>query len=80
MMNDGWAALCIAIVRGVGCDKAFRLLEHPEKRHRQWDEEDIEEILFLREEGYTWAEIGGMFNTTEQAVYKVIRYRGRSKK
>ena len=80
MMNDGWAALCIAILRGVGCERAFELLEHPEGRRRKWMDEDIEEIITLREKGYKWLEIDGMFGVPDWAAYRALCNRRRMKR
>lgn len=77
---DGWLALCVAIIRGVPQQEAFRLLEHP-TTNRKWCEEDFLEMEYLKKKGKSWRCIGEMIGADSTFVYKQYhRWKEKQKK
>ena len=70
---DGWLALCVAIVRGVPQQEAFRMLYNPFSR-RKWTEDDFREIEYLKRNGATWNDIGEMLGVTGSNALKQYRH------
>ena len=77
---DGWLALCIAVIRGVPQQTAFRMLEEP-LEVRRWIEEDYLEIEDLRKSGASWKTIGEMFDSSASNVFRQYhRWKDKQKK
>lgn len=70
---DGWLALCIAIMRGVPQQEAFRMLDNPSTR-RQWTDDEFKEIDSLRKQGETWEYIGWVYGVNKSNACKQYRY------
>lgn len=70
---DGWLALCIAILRGVPQQEAFRILDDP-SANRKWTEDDFLEIEYLKSIGMSWKDIGDMMKTYPSNVYREYRH------
>ena len=79
-MNDGWIALMIAIFRNVDTETAFSILRRSErledsgKARRVWSEEEIAEIMRLKEQGACWKDIGLMLNTSKANAQRIYQY------
>lgn len=68
--DEGYYALAIAIIRRVGCEESFRLLDGETNRgNHKWTQEDYYEIKNLRDEGMTWREIGESYGRSESNMF-----------
>ena len=76
---DGWLALCVAIIRGVPQQEAFRLLEHPTK-HRKWCEEDFLEMEYLKKKGKSWRCIGEIMGVDQSNAFRQYHHWKEKKK
>lgn len=70
---DGWLALCIAILRGVPQQEAFKMLENPTKR-RSWTDDDFMQIEAMREEGESWSYIGKIMGVNKSNAFRQYYY------
>ena len=66
---DGWLALCIAILRGVPQQEAFRLLYNP-FGNRKWTEDDFKEMEYLKKQGKSWRYIGEMIGADSSLAFR----------
>ena len=66
---DGWLALCVAILKGVPQQEAFRLLDKP-FGNRRWQEEDFREIEHLKKQGKSWKYIGEMIGSDGGTAFR----------
>lgn len=77
---DGWLALCIAIIRCVPQQEAFRMLYNPEVR-RKWTEDDFIEMDYLRSKGISWKDIGELLGVDSSNAFRQYhRLKGKLKK
>lgn len=79
-LDDGWLALYISIVCNVIPEQAFRQVEGKNTRY-MFTEDDIKDMILMREEGIIYREIGEMYCTTRDGVYANIkRYKNKCAK
>ena len=71
--DDGWSALCIAILCYLSPDEAFERLAGG-RRNRKWTCEDMKEITELREQGLQWKEIAELLGADEKRMMKIYSY------
>lgn len=65
--REGWAALALCIIMGVGCELAFELLtDH--RTPRKLTAHDFEDIEALRAQGFTWGQISDMYGRKERTA------------
>ena len=80
-MHNGWFALLVAIIRPVGPDDAFYLLETGMKIGiQEYVDIETEAMIQMRDEGYTWEYIGECFGVSKSSAcqrVKRIKQRGR---
>lgn len=71
-LDYNYAALAVAILRGCSVEHAFELLENPEIRTPKFTDDDIEDMVKLKQE-YTYKQIGEIYGLSRSAVYNRIR-------
>lgn len=69
--REGWAALALCIIRGVGIETAFNLLtdHRASTRPQRLSEQDYKDIEALRAQGCSWREIGYMYGREKTAMH-----------
>ena len=77
---DGWLALCIAIIRCVPQQEAFRMLYNPCIR-RKWTDDDFREMEYMRKKGASWKTVGEMFGVNKSNAFRQYhRWKEKQKK
>jgi len=78
---DGWYALALSIIKKYPIDQAMRVIENGSPRKHgseltadQLDDE-IEQIIEMRSQGYTWQDIGDAFGMSKGAAYYRVKRR-----
>lgn len=70
-------ALCVAILKKVPPERAFDLLDYQSKHSRRFNDcitqEDLEDMVKLRNEGVQYWEIGEMYGISKDAAFRRIK-------
>lgn len=70
--REGWAALALCVILGVGVDLAFDMLTG-HTTPRPLTDEDYEAIEDLRLQGMTWSDIGLMYGRERTAIHNATK-------
>ena len=73
MLDDNWAALCIAILKPATVEFALRLMEEPELTRIRLTDDDDKEILKFKDEGLSYREIGEMYCRDLHSICTTIK-------
>lgn len=78
---EGWLALYICILKDVPPDMAWSILERElnmdninSKANRKWTEEDIAQIDWYREKGYSWRSIAEKMHVNKGSAQRIYQY------
>ena len=78
-MKDNWMILTVAILRGVPMEQAANLYYLGRKEVRAASKNEFEEMSRMKEEGYTWGEVGDAFGLSSSGAFsRVKRHKGGS--
>ena len=66
--REGWAALALCVIMGVGCERAFELLTDHNAPPMQLTEQDYRDVELLRAQGHTWGEISRIYGRQERTA------------
>lgn len=74
-MIDNWYALLICILKPVTVEKAFDLFEgiFPKVNNTAVTQDDVEDMIKLKNEGLTYRELGEIYGMSKDAVHKRIK-------
>jgi hypothetical protein len=74
LYNENYYALVVSILREVPVERAFKLMQDSRAQNRRgFSEEDIREMIQLKENGDTFDAIGFLFGAKANTVYATIR-------
>ena len=77
---DGWYALALSILKNYNPDTSLSIIEtgHRKAKGTPKDEQVPVDMILMREEGQTWAQIGKSFGLSPDNAYRrVQRYNKR---
>ena len=78
-MTEGYAALYLAIIKGVSPEMAFKMLDG-KRTKREWTIEDIKKMDKLRLRGVKWKTIAEIMGSNEKTIQNVFKYYKRQAK
>ena len=73
MLDDNWAALCIAILKPATVEFALGLIKNPELKRLKLTDDDVKDILKMKNEGMSYQEIGDIYCRNLHSIFTTIK-------
>ena len=73
--KHSYYALLLAIVEEIPPELAFKKMKTGTKKYYKWSELDIEDMIYFKEQGMTYKEIGKIYGISDQSIFKIIKRR-----
>lgn len=72
-MNENWCVFCIAVLKNLSPEQAFRCYEDNKDNRGTYTAADVEDMKKLKQEGMTYKAIGEIYGISRHAIYNRLK-------